>query len=147
MGLILSHEEILDYLEENNLRNDLTEGALVYAQVMPSAGQFLLFGPYAQLVKGSYFVLTVDKERLILIPLHKLTGKIDRKVDPMFIPFAEIEQIKIKNGLLWYTVTIVGEGQELPLKLSKNAVGMKWHKNNLEPTIHILENMKGAEEF
>lgn len=141
MGLILTHEEIVAYLQEQGLHHPLIEETLVYAQVMPTVGQFFLFGQYAQLVKGSYFVLGLDEDQVVLLPLHKVTGKIDRKVEPMFIPFNKIDDIKIKNGMMWYSVTIQGEGHELPLKLAKHALGMKWHKNNLAPVLKMLENI------
>lgn len=141
MSLVLKKEDVVEYLEEKGLLNSFTKETIVYAQIMPSTAQVFLLGAYAQLVKGNYFAMCIDEKRVILIQLSKVSGKINRKVDPMFIPFEEIEDVKIKNGILMYTVTIQGEGQELPLKLSKKALGMKWHVANLEHVLTRLENL------
>lgn len=140
MGLVLKKEDVVEYLKEKGLLNAATEDSIVYAQIMPSAGQFFLFGAYAQLVKGNYFAMCMGENQVILIQLSKLSGKINRKVAPILILFEEIEKVHIKDGILMYTITLFGdEGEELPLKLNKKAIGMTWHKNNLE---NVLSRMK-----
>lgn len=140
MGLILKEEDIIEYLQENKLLNLSTKHTIVYAQIMPSVGQFFLFGAYAQLVKGDYFAMCLDEEQVILIPLSKVSGKINRKVEPIMIPFEDIERVHIKKGVLMYTITLFGkEGEEVPLKLSKQSIGMAWHKNHIENVLERLQ--------
>lgn len=139
MALTLQEADVLARLEEFGLRNANTEQTMVYAQVMPNMGSYFLLGPYAQLFKGQYFVMCLDGDRVILIPLGKLSGKIDKKLDPIVIPQEELEQVTIKRGRMMHTVKLKGEGMELPLKLSKVAMGLSWHKNNLERTMEQLQ--------
>lgn len=142
MGLILKEEDIVEYLQEKELFSPSTKDTIVYAQIMPSAGQFFLFGAYAQLVKGDYFAMCLDEKRIILIQLSKVSGKINRKIEPIFIPFEEIKKVHIKNGVLMYTITLFGdEGEEVPLKLSKTSIGMAWHKNHIENVLKRLQSV------
>lgn len=144
MALVLTIKEIIEHLEQLGLWNPATERTVVYAQVNPSMGQFFLFGAYAQLIKGKYFVMCLEENRVILIPLSKLSGKIDKKLEPIFIPHEELEGVYIKRGKMMHTVIFIGEEEELPLNLSKVAVGMKWHKNNLETVMTELEALQGV---
>ena len=142
MALILKEEDVKEYLEKEGMLNSFTEDTIVYAQILPSTAQFFILGASAQLVKGNYFAMCIDKNQIILIQLSKITGKINQKVEPMIIPFDEINSVHIKDGLLLYTITFQGEeGEKLSLKLSKKAVGMQWHKNNLEPVLQRLRNL------
>ncbi|UJF15549.1 hypothetical protein LZ578_11390 [Jeotgalibaca sp. MA1X17-3] len=142
MGLVLKEEDIKEYLQEKGLLNSFTKDTIVYAQIMPSAGQFFLFGAYTQLVKGDYFAMCLDEKQIVLIQLNKLSGKINRKIEPILLPFEEIKSVHIKNGILMYTITLFGEkGEEVPLKLSKTSIGMAWHKNHLENVLKRLQSV------
>lgn len=142
MGLILSIDEINEHMDQLGLLNPQTKRTLVYGQVMPNAGQLFLFGAYAQLVKGAYFVMSLEENRIILIPLSKISGKIDKKAEPIFIPHEELEGIILKNGMMMHSATFLGKEQELTLKFAKNGIGMKWHKENLNNTMRELEKLQ-----
>lgn len=144
MALTLQEQDILKRLEEFGLRNEQTEQTAVYGQVMPSAGSYFFLGPYAALLKGQYFVLCLDEDRVILLPLGRLSGKIDKKLDPVIIPFQDLEEVKLKDGKLMQTVTLIGDGVKLPLKLSKVAVGLGWHKRNLPNVWQQLQAVSRA---
>lgn len=139
MGLMLQEAEVLARLEEFGLRNENTEQTMVYAQVMPNMGSYFLWGPYAQLVKGQYFVMCLDEDRVILIPLGKVSGKIDKKLDPIVIPKEELDEVKVKRGRMMHTVKLKGDEVELPLKLSAIAMGLPWHKRNLGRVMEELQ--------
>lgn len=142
MGLVLSFEEIQEHMNQHGLWNSYTEQTVIYAQVNPTAGQVFLFGGYAQLLKGQYYVMSLEKDRIILLPLGKLSGKIDKKLDPVIIPHEELEGIYIKKGKMMNTVILLGEEEELPLKISKVVMGMKWHKERLDFTMQELEKLQ-----
>ncbi|MGO4994194.1 hypothetical protein [Jeotgalibaca porci] len=131
MGLILKIEEVHEHLAAFNLLTPELQETLVYAQVMPSTGQFLLFGAYATLINGAYYVMGLEKERVVLVPLNKLTGKIDKKIEPIFIPHGELVDVQCKKGRMMNSVTFTGDEQELTVKISKVAMGMRWHKDNI----------------
>ncbi|APZ49461.1 hypothetical protein BW721_07090 [Jeotgalibaca sp. PTS2502] len=140
MGLILTIDEIHEHMEGLGLLNEQTSKSLLYGQVMPTTGQWLFFGNYALLAKGAYYVFAMEEERIILIPLGKMSGKINKKVDPIFIPFDELEEIKIKGGLM-HSVTFLSQENELTLKFAKHGLGMKWHKENLERTMADIHQL------
>lgn len=142
MGLVLTIDEIHTHLTELGLMSPELEETLVYAQVTPSAGSLFLFGAYAQMLKGAYFVMGLEKERIVLIPLNKISGKIDKKLEPIFIPHEELDGVFIKRGKIQHSVTFLGEDQELPLKLGNIVMGMKWHKEHLQHTLGELEKLQ-----
>ncbi|MGP6140123.1 MULTISPECIES: hypothetical protein [unclassified Jeotgalibaca] len=131
MALVLKVEEIYQHLSEYDLLNPQIKQTLVYAQVMPTTGQFLLLGAYATLISGAYFVMALEEERVVLIPLHKITGKIDKKLAPIFIPREELVDVYVKEGRMMNSVSFTGEDQQLTVKLSKVVIGMAWHKENM----------------
>lgn len=131
MALVLKVEEIHQHLSDYDLLNPQIKETLVYGQVMPSTGQLLLLGAYATLINGAYFVMGLEKDRVVLIPLHKITGKIDKKLDPIFIPHEDLVDIFVKDGRMMNSVTFTGEDQQLTVKISKIVMGMPWHKANI----------------
>lgn len=139
MGLMLQEEEVLARLEEFGLRNANTAETMVYAQVMPNMGAYFLWGAYAQIVKGQYFVMCLDEDRVILLPLGKISGKIDKNLDPIVVPMAELDEIQVKRGRMMHTVKLKGDEMELPLKLSAIAMGLPWHKRNLDRVMKQLQ--------
>ena len=141
MGLILQIEEVHQHLEDHSLLTPELKETLVYAQVMPSTGQLLLFGSYATLMNGAYYVMGLEAERVVLVPLNKLTGKIDKKVEPVFIPHEELVDVYSKKGRMMNSVTFTGDEQALTVKISKVALGMRWHKE------HIQRFMDGVMEL
>lgn len=131
MGLILSIGEIHDHLAEHELLTRQVKDTLVYAQVMPSVAQYLLLSSYAMLINGAYFVMALQEDRIVIIPLNKITGKIDKKLAPIFIPHDELVEVTIKKGKIMDSITFSGEDQELTVKISKIIMGMSWHKENI----------------
>lgn len=142
MGLILSIDDIHDHMKQLGILNEQTERTLVYAQISPSVGDLLLLGAYTQLIKGGYFVMCLETDSIIMIPLGKLSGKINKKSEPIIIPHTELEGVQVKKGKLLYKVLLLSEEHELPLQLSKVTMGMKWHKNHLEHTMNELEKLQ-----
>lgn len=142
MGLILSIDEIHEHMAQLGSLNERTERTLVYAQLAPSVGEFFLLGAYAQLIKGGYFVMSLEEDSIIIIPLGKLSGKINKKSEPIIIPHEELDGIQLKKGMMIYKVLLLSEEHELPLRLSKVTMGMKWHKENLEHTMDELEKLQ-----
>lgn len=130
--MILKIEEVHQHLEERNILTPELKETLVYAQVMPSTGQLLLFGSYATLMNGAYYVMGLEADRVVLVPLNKLTGKIDKKIEPIFIPHEELVDVYSKKGRMMNSVTFTGDEQALTLKISKVALGMRWHKDNMQ---------------
>ncbi|MER2226629.1 MAG: hypothetical protein ABS916_06180 [Carnobacterium sp.] len=135
MGLMLSEKEILANLEDNGLLSPMTESTAVWAQIMPSTGSLVLFGAYAQLAKGSYFILCMEQDKVILLPVHKVTGKIDAKKEPIIMPFEELDSVEVGKNALLHKVTFTAGERVMPLKINKIAAGTKWHKNNLEKAL------------
>ena len=135
MGLMLSEKEILANLEANGLLSPMTESTAVWAQIMPSTGSLVLFGAYAQLAKGSYFILCMEQDKVILLPVHKVTGKIDAKKEPIILPFQELDSVEVGKNALLHKVTFTSGERVMSLKISKFAAGTKWHKNNLEKAL------------
>lgn len=142
MGLILQIDEVHEHLKSHNLLTPELKETLVYAQVMPSTGQLLLFGQYAALINGAYYVMGLEADRAVLVPLNKLTGKIDKKVDPVFIPYTELVDVHVKNGRIMNSVTFTGDEQELTVKITKMALGMRWHKENMQ---RFMDGVKALE--
>ncbi len=142
MGLMLSEKEIIAYLDANSLLNPMTESTAVWAQIMPSTGSLLVFGAYAQLLKGSYFVLCMEQDKVILLPVHKVTGKMDYKKEPLIIPFEELDSVEVGKNMLLHKVTFTAGEQILPLKINKMATGTKWHKNHLEKALAEVEKCR-----
>lgn len=139
MGLMLSEKEILANLEANGLLSPMTESTAVWAQIMPSTGSLVLFGAYAQLAKGSYFILCMEQDKVILLPVHKVTGKIDAKKEPIIMPFEELDSVEVGKNALLHKVTFTAGERVMPLKINKFAAGTKWHKNNLETALAEIE--------
>lgn len=135
MGLMLSENEIVEYLDTKGLLSSMTESTAVWAQIMPSVGSLLVFGAYAQLAKGSYFILCMENDKVILLPVHKVTGKMDSKKEPLIIPFEELESVEVGKNSLMHKVTFTAGEQILPLKINKQAMGTKWHKNHLKKAL------------
>lgn len=139
MGLMLSEKEIMTYLDAKGLLSPMTESTAVWAQIMPSVGSLVVFGAYAQLLKGSYFILCMEEDKVVLLPVHKVTGKMDTKKEPIIIPFEELDSVEVGKNVLLHKVTFTAGEQVMPLKINKIAAGTKWHKNNLEKALVEIE--------
>ena len=135
MGLMLSEKEILANLEVNGLLSPMTESTAVWAQIMPSTGSLVLFGAYAQLAKGSYFILCMEQDKVILLPVHKITGKMDSKKEPIIMTFEELDSVEVGKNALLHKVTFTAGERVMPLKINKVAAGTKWHKDHLEKAL------------
>lgn len=117
-------EEYLSALGRPNSENYL------YAYIMPSNIDQLIFGPISAL-NIENLIVAFYKEDLVLIPLT-LTGDFASDYDPLIIPKADIADIKIKKGLMQYTLTIVTAQGDLKLKLSKKILGQAWQGDNIK---------------
>lgn len=58
----------------------------------------------------------------------------------LFVPMAEITDVKFNQKLLAYELEIMTAKGILAFKVNKTMIGASWHKNNL---VKILEKTRG----
>lgn len=81
----------------------------------------------------------MEQDKVILLPVHKVTGKVDAKKEPIILPFEELDSVEVGKNVLLHKVTFTAGERVMPLKINKVATGTKWHKNNLEKALAEIE--------
>lgn len=141
MGLGVTREEIETYLQEQGIADPSVLDTAVLAELAMNLKDLMIFGGYAQLVKGQYFIMGASEEAIYLITLKKLTGKINHKVPAIKIPVNELEEIIVKRGTLQHSIAFLGHTQEMRVRVAKIAVGAKFHGQNIENLLTKLETI------
>lgn len=102
----------------------------LYVYMMPSNLDIALLGGFS-FVNMQGFIIAFYKNDVLLIPLTKM-GDFDITRKPIVIDRSSIYKIKVKKGIMQYTITILTSKGNLKLNCSKKIISKSWQSNNLK---------------
>ena len=123
---MLKEQDVKQYLNEKNIA--FQENASIIGVLFPNKVTYA-FGPVAAALSMQYFAMN----------LINTTVKLEEEAI-LFVPMAEITDVKFNQKLLAYELEIMTAKGILAFKVNKTMIGASWHKNNL---VKILEKTRG----
>ena len=128
---MLKEQDVKQYLNEKNIA--FQENASIIGVLFPNKVTYA-FGPVAAALSMQYFAMNFNDSGIAMIGLNNTTGKLEEEAI-LFVPMAEITDVKFNQKLLAYELEIM-----TAFKVNKTMIGASWHKNNL---VKILEKTRG----
>ena len=133
---MLKEQDVKQYLNEKNIA--FQENASIIGVLFPNKVTYA-FGPVATALSMQYFAMNFNDSGIVMIGLNNTTGKLEKEAI-LFVPMAEITDVKFNQKLLAYELEIMTAKGILAFKVNKTMIGASWHKNNL---VKILEKTRG----
>ena len=133
---MLKEQDVKQYLNEKNIA--FQENASIIGVLFPNKVTYA-FGPVATALSMQYFAMNFNDSGIAMIGLNNTTGKLEEEAF-LFVPMAEITDVKFNKKLMAYELEILTAKGVLAFKVNKTMIGASWHKNNL---VKILEKTRG----
>tara|TARA_R110000823_G_scaffold195624_1_gene326905 strand:- start:3081 stop:3497 length:417 start_codon:yes stop_codon:yes gene_type:complete len=126
--MALSESDIMQKLKHFDLYDPTCEESSVYANTSPAAWEWFVY-PAAAALSSTNYVLNCSKIGVTIFPAT--IGGALKKDPPIFIPKADIVDMKIRRKLLSYSIIISSTEKNVSLTFGKITFGEKWNNDNI----------------
>lgn len=124
MNEAMKYENIQEYFQQIGKEIDQN---IVYAYIEPRKRDYLIWGNLVGF-KFKYYLAAFYPDEIVLVPLTTMGKFADETIT---IPKDEINDVRIKKGMMQYKIILFLNDDKLKLKCNKFMLGASWQKENV----------------